>query len=278
MGDSCSKMDGREEPKKPPAFEAKPTVARDMPPPPPPQEHEEDDSDHDNYEATNNSYRHTRQAAATMNRNDDHNHVAPKRLRRSIFRIGSRRTPASPARASNYNHVHDAVSINFQEAASERSRQTAVPLGVVGLRNLGNTCFLNSSVQCLSATIPLTDYFLGYNYRSEINKKNPLGTGGKLVVAYAELMKVMWLGKNTVIKPTSFKAQLEKFAPQFVGNHQHDSQEVSTIYRCLVDFEQYLFALRSWLTPYFCVRLVVACFSTRRNPRGFKPDKKETLH
>ena len=29
------------------------------------------------------------------------------------------------------------------------------------LQNLGNTCFLNSSIQCLSATIPLTDYFLG---------------------------------------------------------------------------------------------------------------------
>lgn len=146
---------------------------------------------------------------------------------RSLFRVGSRRSPASPARASNYSHVHDAVNINFQEAASERGKQTSVPLGVVGLRNLGNTCFLNSSVQCLSATIPLTDYFLGYNYRSEINTRNPLGTGGKLVVAYAELMKAMWLGRGTsVVKPTGFKAQLEKFAPQFVGYHQHDAQEL----------------------------------------------------
>ena len=148
-------------------------------------------------------------------------------FRHSLVRVGSqfRRTPASPTtRASNYSHLRYAVAQNFQEAASERD--SACPLGVVGLRNLGNTCFLNSSVQCLSATIPLTDYFLGYDYRSEINKENFLGTGGKLVIAYAELMKLLWLGKNTVVQPTAFKAQLEKFAPQFKGYHQHDSQEL----------------------------------------------------
>jgi len=53
-----------------------------------------------------------------------------------------------------------------------------------------------------------------------------LGTGGKLVVAYAELMKLIWLSKNQVVKPTAFKGQIEKFAPQFVGTRQHDAQEL----------------------------------------------------
>lgn len=158
--------------------------------------------------------------------------------RRSLFRVGSRivrppdgkfidnNVPGSPrARASTYSHVHDAVMYNLSEAERSKHDQT-VPMGVIGLKNLGNTCFINSSLQCLSATIPLTDYFLGYDYRSEINKDNFLGTGGKLVTAYAVLMKQMWLGQQSVAEPSDFKQQLATFAPQFSGYHQHDSQEL----------------------------------------------------
>ncbi|KAJ6870312.1 ubiquitin carboxyl-terminal hydrolase 5-like isoform X5 [Populus alba x Populus x berolinensis] len=97
--------------------------------------------------------------------------------------------------------------------------------GLIGLQNLGNTCFMNSAIQCLVHTSEFAEYFRE-DYHQEINWKNPLGMVGELALAFGELLRRLWAPGRTAIAPRQFKMKLARFAPQFSGYNQHDSQEL----------------------------------------------------
>jgi ubiquitin C-terminal hydrolase len=60
---------------------------------------------------------------------------------------------------------------------------------------------MNSALQCLSNTFPLTQYFLEGWFVNEINKENPLGSNGVLAYLYSQLLNEMWFKTSSVFSP-----------------------------------------------------------------------------
>ena len=100
--------------------------------------------------------------------------------------------------------------------------------GLCGLRNMGNTCFLNTAIQCISNCWELTNYFLRNEYKKDINKKNPIGSHGKLSEAYSEVIHKLWFGKKDYFTPDNFKNVLQEINEMYSGDNQQDTQEFLT--------------------------------------------------
>lgn len=125
---------------------------------------------------------------------------------------------------------------------------------MVGFNNLGNTCYLNSILQCLIATEPLVNYFLGDDFVDEcrntlvekIKKEKNMnddcdGTTiislnkneiNKILKSYVcihlyEIIKHAYNNDNEkIISPSHFYNLIGKKHDIFSGNEQNDSHEI----------------------------------------------------
>ena len=98
-------------------------------------------------------------------------------------------------------------------------------MGICGMKNIGNSCYMNTALQCVSNCWELTNYFLSDAYLKDINKENVIGHKGILAKSYSNVMKNLWFGSDATYSPFMFKKTVDKISSHFQGYSQHDCQE-----------------------------------------------------
>uniref|UniRef100_A0A7N6BKA7 Ubiquitin carboxyl-terminal hydrolase n=1 Tax=Anabas testudineus TaxID=64144 RepID=A0A7N6BKA7_ANATE len=132
----------------------------------------------------------------------------------------------SPQKADQVRARLPAVSCEDLDMETEEEDDLRAR-GLTGLKNIGNTCYMNAALQALSNCPPLTQFFLECGGLVRTDKKPAL------CKSYQKLVSDLWhKNRPSYVVPTNLFQGIKAINPMFRGYSQQDSQE---FLRCLMD-------------------------------------------
>ncbi|KAK1934276.1 Ubiquitin carboxyl-terminal hydrolase 10 [Phytophthora citrophthora] len=115
------------------------------------------------------------------------------------------------------------------EASTRSSRGRLVQhvgLRATGLINMGNTCFMNSALQCFVHSPVFREYFLSNRFECDVNKRNHLGSRGVIAAVYAQLQSSLWRERDQgYLLPGRFRDEFTRVCRHFEETRQYDAHE-----------------------------------------------------
>ncbi|KAI5612618.1 ubiquitin carboxyl-terminal hydrolase 33, partial [Silurus asotus] len=158
--------------------------------------------------------------------------TSPNGNAKPIFGLGL--TPCVPLYAQNPSEPGSSTALRVPPAgvAEDLDMETEEEddlktRGLTGLKNIGNTCYMNAALQALSNCPPLTQFFIDCGGLVRTDKKPAL------CKSYQKLITDLWhKNRPSYVVPTNLFQGIKAVNPMFRGYSQQDSQE---FLRCLMD-------------------------------------------
>ncbi len=118
---------------------------------------------------------------------------------------------------SNYNlHIE-----NLKNILNKSSNH-----GLTGLKNIGNSSYMNSIIQCLSHCQDLAYYYISDLYLNDLKiKPKPNSNSKNISQSFSLVLKQLWIEQEKSINPIDLKYSISKYYFRYINSNQNDSNE-----------------------------------------------------